>query len=72
MPLGGSGSRKNANNSPISRKAEVSSRPIPIATRLAVPNKLHKTGISKPIGFSNNKAGPSLRNTRSAISVISR
>ena len=44
-PLGGSGSFKNANNSPTSRKAKGSSLPNAIATRLGVPNKLTSTGI---------------------------
>ncbi len=72
MPLGGSGSFKKASNLPTSRKASTESSPIPIATRFGVPNKFNKAGTSDPLGFSNNNAGPPARNTRSAISVISR
>ena len=71
-PFGGSGSFKNANNFPTSRNADTSSCPIPNATRFGVPNKLHSTGISKPFGFSNSRAGPPARKVRSEISVISK
>ena len=45
QPPGGSGWRKNARVSPISRKPS-GERSIPQATRSTVPNKLTKTGIS--------------------------
>ena len=68
---GGSGSRKKARNSPTSVSALTLSCPIPIATRSGVPKRLVSTGISKPVGFSNNSAGPFFRKVRSLISVIS-
>ena len=76
-PLGGSGSFKLANIAPISRNFAVSLAPIPNATRSVVPNKFAKTGkrYFSPFcrtGLSNNKAAPPCRNTRSAISVISK
>ncbi len=45
IPLGGSGSFRNASNSPTPRSASTDSSPMPIATRSAVPNKFAKTGI---------------------------
>ena len=45
MPLGGSGSLRVANNSPIPRSSVTDSAPIPIATRRGVPNKLPNTGM---------------------------
>jgi hypothetical protein len=44
---------------------------MPMATRSGVPNRLASTGMAWPFGFSNSRAGPPARSTRSAISVIS-
>src|SRR3989338_389405 len=71
-PLGGSGSFRNASSLPTSRNAWVLSSPIPNATRRGVPNRLARTGMLCPAGFSNSNAGPCARSTRSHISVISR
>ena len=75
-PLGASGSRSEASSSPMSRRALTSSAPMPRATRAGVPNRLASTGIcaGRPscCAFSNSRAGPEARSTRSEISVISR
>jgi len=70
-PLGGSGSLRKASRRPISRRSSSDSPPMPSATRSTVPNRLASTGVSWPLGFSNSRAGPPARRTRSAISVIS-
>ncbi|CFW34552.1 Uncharacterised protein [Bordetella pertussis] len=74
-PLGASGSRREASSSPVSRRAPTSSAPMPQATRRGVPNRLASTGMSAGASlwraFSNSRAGPPARSTRSAISVIS-
>ena len=70
-PLGGSGSLRKARSLPTSRRASTDSWPMPNATRFGVPNKLAKTGIVDPLGFSNKIAGPPALSVRSAISVIS-
>ncbi len=69
---GGSGSLRKASSLPISRSASTESSPIPIATRRGVPNRLPRTGVEWPRGFSNSSAGPAFFRTRSQISVISR
>src|SRR2546423_6873943 len=74
-PLGGSGSLRNARSFPTSRSVSRGSAPIspPMAraTRRVVPNRLPSTGITWPLGFSNNRAGPPALSTRSHTSVIS-
>src|SRR6267378_816140 len=74
-PLGGSGSLRNARSFPTSRSASrgsaPASAPMASATRRVVPNKLPSTGITWPLGFSNNRAGPPALSTRSQTSVIS-
>src|SRR6266853_59527 len=74
-PLGGSGSLRNARSLPTSRSASrgsaPASAPMASATRRVVPNKLPSTGITWPLGFSNNRAGPPAFSTRSQPSVIS-
>src|SRR5882672_5008331 len=74
-PLGGSGSLRNARSFPTSRSASrgsaPASAPMASATRRVVPNRLPSTGITWPLGFSNNRAGPPALSTRSQTSVIS-
>ena len=80
-PRGGSGWRRKAKRSPTSRRSIAVDRSLPcrvtpMATRLTVPNRLARHGMSETCpsartGFSNSTAGPPVRTSRSQISVIS-
>ena len=71
-PRGGSGWRRKARSSPISRSAATLSAPIARATRSRVPKRLASTGIRCPAGRSKRSAGPPPRRVRSQTAVISR